>query len=108
METAIDSAEFFRLNEPFNVRGNVWEVASVSPDGLHIALRRSKANVPIKPYLDVGYPALEFSGEGLDGQADRSERRGGQEPVRAVGLLGVVVRPLPRRVSHAPPRLRPI
>jgi thiol-disulfide isomerase/thioredoxin/S1-C subfamily serine protease len=68
LEKTPDSAEYFRLNEPFNVHGKVWEVASVSPDGLSISLRPSAADVPIKPYLNPGYPAPEFSGEGLDGK----------------------------------------
>jgi S1-C subfamily serine protease/thiol-disulfide isomerase/thioredoxin len=68
LDATMDSAEYFRLDEPFNVHGNVWEVASLSPDGLRIALRRSKASVPIKSYIDVGYQAPDFSAQGLDGQ----------------------------------------
>jgi len=66
LEKAMDSAEFFRLNEPFNVHGKVWEVASMSPDGLHITMRPSKADVPIKLYLTPGSPAPTFAGKGLD------------------------------------------
>ena len=68
LEKTPDSAEYFRLNEPFNVHGKVWEVVSVSPDGLHITMQPSKANVPIKPYLSPGYPAPAFTGDGLDGK----------------------------------------
>jgi thiol-disulfide isomerase/thioredoxin/S1-C subfamily serine protease len=69
LEASPDSAEYFPLHEPFNVRGKVWEVASLSPDGLSIALRPSKAKVPIKPYLTPGYPAPEFTAHGLDGKS---------------------------------------
>jgi thiol-disulfide isomerase/thioredoxin len=68
LDTMPDSAECYKLDEPFNVRGNVWEVASLSADGLRIALRRSKASVPIKAYLEVGYQAPAFTGRGLDGK----------------------------------------
>ncbi len=68
LEKSMDSAEFFALNEPFNVHGKVWQVASMSPDGLHITLRPSKANVPIKFYLTPGNPAPTFAGTGLDGK----------------------------------------
>ena len=69
LEGSPDSAEYFRLDEPFNVRGKVWEVASLSPDGLSITLRPSRANVPVKPYLNPGYPAPEFIAKGLDGES---------------------------------------
>jgi S1-C subfamily serine protease/thiol-disulfide isomerase/thioredoxin len=68
LEGEFDSAECFPLGTPFNVHGKVWEVASLSPDGLHLTLQRSLADVPIKPYLNAGYPAPEFVGRGLDGQ----------------------------------------
>ena len=68
LEATPDSAEYFQLTEPFNVNGKVWEVASVSPDGLSITLRRSAADVAIKPYLTPGHPAPEFIGTGLDGR----------------------------------------
>ena len=69
LEASNDSAEYFQLKEPFNVRGKVWEVDSISPDGLRITLRRSQADVPIKPYLNVGCQAIEFSGQALDGKS---------------------------------------
>jgi S1-C subfamily serine protease/thiol-disulfide isomerase/thioredoxin len=68
LEKSTDSAEFYSLNEPFNVNGKVWEVASMSADGLHITLRPSKANVPIKAYLTPGNPAPLFTGTALDGK----------------------------------------
>ncbi len=67
LDGAADSAEYYSLNEPVNVHGKVWEVASLSPDGLHITLRPSRASVPPKPYLTPGNPAPEFTGKGLDG-----------------------------------------
>lgn len=68
LEKTTDSAEYFRLNEPFNVHGKVWEVASMSANGLDITMRPSKRDAPIKPYLSPGYPAPEFTGDGLDGR----------------------------------------
>jgi S1-C subfamily serine protease/thiol-disulfide isomerase/thioredoxin len=67
LEGSPDSAEYFHLNEPFNVRGKVWQVASLSADGLSLSLRPSSADVPVKPYLTPGNPAPEFTGQGLDG-----------------------------------------
>ena len=69
LEGAADSAEHFALNEPFNVRGKVWEVASLSADGLSLTLRRSQADVPVKPYLTPGNPAPQFMAHGLDGNS---------------------------------------
>jgi S1-C subfamily serine protease/thiol-disulfide isomerase/thioredoxin len=68
LERTMDSAEFFRLNEPFNVHGKVWKVAALSPDGLRIALRPSNAKVAIKAYLSPGCPAPTFTGTSLDGK----------------------------------------
>ena len=67
LEGSPDSAEYFHLNEPFNVRGKVWEVAALSADGLSLTMRPSSADVPIKPYLTPGNAAPEFMGRGLDG-----------------------------------------
>jgi S1-C subfamily serine protease/thiol-disulfide isomerase/thioredoxin len=69
LEKTMDSAEFFPLKQPFNVHGKVWEVGSMSADGLHITLRPSKANVPIKLYLTPGNPAPQFTGTALDGKS---------------------------------------
>ena len=60
-----DSAEYHKLNEPFNIHGKVWEVASVSPDGTILNLRASNASVAMKRYLDPGFPAPAFAGEDL-------------------------------------------
>jgi serine protease Do len=57
LEKTADSAEYFSLGQPFNVHGTVWEVVSMSPDGLSITLAPSKADVAIKPYLTPGNPA---------------------------------------------------
>ena len=65
----LTSAELYRLNEPFNVHGKVWEVASVSPDGMTITLRPSAAKVAVKPYLTPGNQAPDFSAPGLDGKS---------------------------------------
>jgi thiol-disulfide isomerase/thioredoxin len=62
-----DSAEHHKLNEPFSIHGKVWQVASLSPDGTSIGLRPSDAQVEMKAYLDVGYPAPPFTAKDLDG-----------------------------------------
>jgi outer membrane protein assembly factor BamB/thiol-disulfide isomerase/thioredoxin len=61
-----DSAEHHKLNEPFNIHGRVWEVASLSPDGKELQLRPSEAPVEMKRYLDPGYQAPAFTGKDLD------------------------------------------
>lgn len=61
-----DSAEYYKLDEPFNIHGRVWEVASLSPDGTELQLRPSDASVEMKPYLTPGYPAPAFTGKDLD------------------------------------------
>ena len=66
LEKAMDSAEYYRLNEPFNVQAKVWQVVSLSPNGLQMTLKPSTAKVPMKTYLSAGYPAPEFIGKGLD------------------------------------------
>jgi S1-C subfamily serine protease/thiol-disulfide isomerase/thioredoxin len=69
LEGEPDSAESFRLSEPFNVGGKVWKVASMSADGLSIVLQRSDKRVPAKPYLTPGNPAPAFKAELLGGGA---------------------------------------
>jgi thiol-disulfide isomerase/thioredoxin len=66
LEGQSDSAEQHKLNEPFNIQGKVWEVASLSPDGTMLALRRSQKWVEMKLYLNVGCTAPTFAGKGLD------------------------------------------
>ena len=68
LEGDTDSAEYYPLDEPLNVHGKVWEVASVSADGLAITFRPSGAQVAMKPYLTPGNPALPFAVTGLDGK----------------------------------------
>jgi len=68
LEGNTDSAESYRLDEPFNVYGQVWEVASLSPNGMDLSFRRSTARVPSKPYFDPGSTAPTFSGKGLEGE----------------------------------------
>lgn len=69
LEGETDSAEYYKLNEPFNIEGKVWEAASMSPDGLRITLRQSKVDVAVKPYLKPGRPAPMFTAKGLDDTA---------------------------------------
>jgi len=64
----VSSAELFKLKEPFNVGGKVWEVASLSPDGLTITLRQSAANVAPKPYLTPGNKIPDFTASDIDGK----------------------------------------
>lgn len=68
LEGSPDSAEFHPAAKPFNVHGKVWEIASLSPDGLKLTLRPSTADVAMKPYLNPGCPAIPFSGKTLDDQ----------------------------------------
>lgn len=63
-----DSPEMHKLGEPFNVHGQVWQVASVSPNGLELTLRPSDADVAMQRYLEVGYEAAAFEATGLDDQ----------------------------------------
>jgi len=63
-----DSAEHHKLNEPFNIHGQVWEVTSVSPDGTTMTVRPSQADVAMKPDLGRGHPAPLFEAKGLDGE----------------------------------------
>ena len=98
LEGNSDSAEWDKLSEPFNINGKVWEAVSVSPDGLKLTLARSSAKVAMKAYLDPGYPAPIFQGLGNRQKAYRSQKSGPRNAVRPLGLLGVVVWALPRRI----------
>jgi thiol-disulfide isomerase/thioredoxin len=66
LEGAPDSAEYHALAEPFNIHGQVWEVAALSLDGTELTLRPSTAEVAMKTYLAAGEPAPTFVGKGLD------------------------------------------
>ena len=65
LEGNSDSAEHYEIRNPFNVRGKVWEVVSVSPEGTRLHLRPSLYSVPEKRYLDEGYAAVPFVAAGL-------------------------------------------
>ena len=60
------SAELHKLNEPFNIHGKVWKVASLPSSGTLIEIRPSEASVEMHRYLDLGCPAPEFVAKGLD------------------------------------------
>jgi thiol-disulfide isomerase/thioredoxin len=66
IEGETDSAEWHELAQPFNIHGKVWEAVSMSPDGLRLTIRPSNAKVAMKPYLNPGCPAPQFTGSGLD------------------------------------------
>ena len=68
LEGRWNSAEYFRLKEPVNINGQVWEVASLSPDGTKLILQPSTAKVPMRSYLKPGCPAMAFLGNTLDGR----------------------------------------
>ena len=61
-----DSAEYHRLDAPFNIHGKVWEIASLSSDGTELRIRPSDASVEMRRYLDPGCPAPAFAATGLD------------------------------------------
>ncbi len=63
-----DSHELFSLDEPFNIAGNVYEVAAVSEDGSRIEIVESDADVPPRyPLLD-GFAAPPFEGVDTTGE----------------------------------------
>jgi len=68
LEANSDSAERHALAEPFNVHGQVWQVASLSPDGTKLELEPSAAKVEMKRRLEVGFAAPAFTAETLDGK----------------------------------------
>jgi len=67
LETSSSSAEHFRLGEPFNIGGESYTVASISPTGDRITFRVSAEKVDPKPYIAAGYPAPDFSQEDCRG-----------------------------------------
>jgi hypothetical protein len=77
-----DSAEHHKLDQPFNIHGKVWEVASLSPDGTSLSLRPSEAKVEMQAYLEPGYPAPKFTAQDLDGKpVDLAEEAAGAKYV---------------------------
>jgi peroxiredoxin len=70
-DTAYGSPESYRLSEPLNVNGKVWEAASVSADGLHVAFRPSAANVAARSYMEVGDLAYDFTAVDMTGKSVR-------------------------------------
>ena len=64
---SLDSHELFYLDEPFNIGGVVYEVATLAPDGSRIVIGPSEAQVAEKLPLEEGFPAPTFEGIGLDG-----------------------------------------
>lgn len=63
-----DSAEYHKLGQPFNVHGTTLEIASLSPDGLNLTLRHSKAKVAMKSFIAAGHPAPQFTAKDLQGK----------------------------------------
>jgi thiol-disulfide isomerase/thioredoxin len=62
-----DSAEYHKLGQPFNVHGTTLEIASLSPHGLNLTLRHSKAKVAMKSFIAAGHPAPQFTAKDLQG-----------------------------------------
>ncbi len=56
-----DSHERYRLDEAFNIGGEVYAVTRVTADGSQIEIDKSDTWVDPKPPLEVGYPAPDFS-----------------------------------------------
>ncbi len=67
LEGGTDSAEGFMLSEPFNANGSSWKVQSVTPQGDSITFVPAGAEVPAKPVLEAGHPAVPFKVTGIDG-----------------------------------------
>jgi thiol-disulfide isomerase/thioredoxin len=63
-----DSAEYHKLGQPFHVHGTTLEIASLSPDGLNLTLRHSKAKVAMKSFIAAGHPAPQFTAKDLQGK----------------------------------------
>jgi len=66
---ALDSHEWFRLDEPFNVDGVTYMVEEVAADGSWARIELSEESVAPKPPLLVGFEAPGFSGGEIDGTA---------------------------------------
>ena len=64
---APDSHERFAPDEPFNIDGTGYVVASISPDGSRTLVEESEDPVEPKPPLLPGYPAPDFSALDSDG-----------------------------------------
>lgn len=63
-----DSHEYYRLDEPFNLHGTVYEVISLARDGSSITIEQSATWVEEKPPLEPGHPAPAFAGVGVNGE----------------------------------------
>lgn len=67
LQGGTDSAEGFKLSDPFNANGTSWKVQSVTPQGDAITFVPAGVEVPAKPYIDPGHPALLFKVTATDG-----------------------------------------
>jgi len=63
-----DSHEWYSAAEPFNVGGKTYEVVSLDAPGTQITLRVSSQQVPPKPPLTRGSPALDFTAQDVNGK----------------------------------------
>jgi len=63
-----DSHERYFLDEPFNVDGITYQVASISEDGSTVVLEESEASVPPKAPLLPGFIAPGFEGPNEEGE----------------------------------------
>jgi peroxiredoxin len=71
--TGSDSPEHFRLNEPFNAGGKSYVIDNISPTGESITFRLSEEKAELKPYIEVGHTAPDFSQEDCRGNEIRLE-----------------------------------
>ena len=90
-----NSPEVFEPSRPFNLWGKVWEIASLSPDGLQLKLRRGRTFVEPKTSPQLGFPSPRFSATGIDGKSIDLQREASAQ-VCVVGFLGRLVPTLPR------------
>lgn len=55
-------------SDPWNIHGQVWEVATLARDGSSLTLRPSEGEVQVKQYLRPGDPAPDFRAKRLNGE----------------------------------------
>lgn len=63
-----ESAEYYDVNNPFNIGGITFEVKSISASGDEIILRKSDVSVPTKIEIKRGFVAPDFAVRDIDGK----------------------------------------
>jgi peroxiredoxin len=65
------SAEFYRAGEPFEFQGQGYQIAEVSPSGNWVTFEPAEGEVVAKPYIEAGYPAIDFEATDTSGETFR-------------------------------------